>query len=1076
LCEATGADPALTEKILPLTPMQSDLYLYQQMRPDTRSNQMGYHCELPFALDIERLRTAFQVIADNSTTLRTTIRGNRFAFGEIAYQCIAKPAPIVLEYLDLSTRTLSAAEVQALIHEFIYRPYKLEAEAPLRYNITKLSDDHFIAIMGMHHTVTDGIGCVVHGQAVTNYYTALAQGIATNALPKIPDNYVDYIFANRAQMDVQAVQDYWRAQYVNCDALDFTLKERTLKAKVSSSAHPKAHGEQVVKTVDIPPEHWRAVETYCKQHKSSPVHYFRALYGILIKAYCRAENDFAIAEFFGGRDSRAVMMTQGCFFQQTPFIFRGDLVGGDTRFDELLKYSREFRKESRKYQAISMSLANRLRPAGRINFMYNYYTFYTRNESMDGHAVSPREHPPYVEQNVQLVVKTLGDRGFLDLYFQDDSFTDLRLLERAMALSQQILDGAEHIRDLTLVLPDEREQQLLAWNQTAVALPDITSVQALVERQVAATPSATAIIDDAGTLSYRELNARANRLAHYLRQLGVGTDTRVGVCLSRSRELIVALLGVVKAGGAYVPMDTGYPSERLQYMVQDAHAPVMITERCMREQFGGADCTLIVVDDDSDAHNASIKSQPDSNLANNTEASDLFYIIYTSGSTGRPKGATVMHRGEINLLNWYVRDFGFNTSARSLIISASGFDLTQKNLWAPLVSGGAVVVPALPHYDAQAIAALIARHNVTSINCAPSAFYGVVEDCNELSQLASLQYVIFGGEPIRLEKLQRWLESSHCRAQVINNYGPTECTDIAAFHRIEQPDLYYQGTVPVGRPNDNVQVYLVNDDLQLLPTGSVGELCIGGGGVGRGYLNHDELNLEKFVGNPFGPGQLYRSGDLMRFDADGLLEFIGRKDFQIKLNGLRIELGEIEHALRQQKSISDALVTVIDEQLFAYVTADNINIDRSGWNAALSLHLPSYMIPHAIVVLNTWPLTPNGKIDRKALPLPESARKRPDFVAPRNDNEQKIADILCRVLGISQVGIHDNFFDLGGHSLAASRAMAQMRETFSLDIPLSVLFELTTIEKLADYISASQWAQQSAAPVESDGSRDEGFL
>jgi len=771
------------------------------------------------------------------------------------------------------------------------------------------------------------------------------------------------------------------------------------------------------------------------------------------------------------------MMTQGCFFQQTPFIFRRELLGDEARFDALLKYAREFRKDSRKFQAISMSLANRLRPAGRINFMYNYYTFYTRNETMDGHAVSPREHPPYVEQNVQLVVKTLGSHGFLDLYFQDDSFADLRMLERMLSLSQQILNGTATIRDLDLLLPDEKQQQLIEWNRTHVPLPQIASLQAMVEQQVAATPDAIAVIDDHDTLTYRQLNLEANQLAHYLRHLGIGSDTRVGVCLSRSNALMVALLGIVKAGGAYVPMDVNYPSERLLYMAHDAHAPVMIVERCMRKQFAGSDCTLIVIDDVDDAHNTSIKSQPQDNPTNNTESDDLLYIIYTSGSTGRPKGASVVHRGEINLLNWYVRDFGFDANARSLIISASGFDLTQKNLWAPLVSGGAVVLPELAQYDAQAIAALIAQHQITSINCAPSAFYGVVDDCMDLAQLSSLRYVIFGGEPIRLEKLQSWLDSPQCKAQVVNNYGPTECTDIAAFHRVDNPALYYNSNVPVGRPNDNVQLYIVNDDLQLLPTGVIGELCIGGEGVGRGYLNNDDLNREKFVGNPFGSGQLYRSGDLMRFDDDGLLDFIGRKDFQIKLNGLRIELGEIEHALRQQQGVSDALVTVIDNRLIAYVTADTRDIDRSSWQQSLSRHLPGYMIPQSIMVLAQWPLTPNGKIDRKALPLPEEARGRPEFIAPRNDTEQQIADIVCRVLGLSLVGMHDNFFDLGGHSLAASRAMAQMRETFALDIPLSVLFELTTIEKLAEYIRASVWAQQAAqAPQESDGARDEGFL
>jgi acyl carrier protein len=339
--------------------------------------------------------------------------------------------------------------------------------------------------------------------------------------------------------------------------------------------------------------------------------------------------------------------------------------------------------------------------------------------------------------------------------------------------------------------------------------------------------------------------------------------------------------------------------------------------------------------------------------------------------------------------------------------------------------------------------------------------------------------VIFGGESIKCGRLAKWFLREDCQAQLINNYGPTECTDISGFYRVENFAGFLQKPVPIGRPNDNVQAYILNPSRQLLPQGIIGEICVAGLGVGLGYLNNPELTAEKFIPNPFGEGLLYRTGDLGYYLPDGNIQFHVREDFQIKLHGLRIELGEIEYALRNAFKLADTLALVIDDQLLAYGIASTDSALKlpDDWKSVLGKSLPAYMIPQAVTLLSHWPLTPNGKIDRNALPKPQSTANDIPYVAPRNDIEEIICDIIRRILSVERVGVHDNFFDLGGHSLAASRAIVQIREHFQIDIPLNVLFEMTTVEKLAAYIKASQWALESAANTrEDDSGRDTGFI
>jgi amino acid adenylation domain-containing protein len=1073
LYQTVGVSAQDYEQILPLTAIQRDLYLNAQVMPETLSNTLAYTFPLPFAVDRELWRQANQHIADSQQVMRTDILPGKLPQGDVAYQCIAKQRDIDLAYLDLSAQFNDSAfddkALQEKIHNIIYQPFSFKPGSLISYHLIKLEENKYLGIMRANHCISDGISQVSHGLEVLRIYNALAQGQSPESLTAPADLWQQHVASNRKLMDTTALRQFWQAKLANCEALDFPVNLDSSEARQINLAH------------QLDPGHWEQIKLFTRKQRITPALYFKCLYGLLIKIYCRAESDFHITEFSAGRD-RETATSLGCFFQQFPFVFPQQLMAGNSDIEALLNHAKQFQRDSRGMQYLSPMAQGQLAPQGRLAFMYNYSHFYPAEETLCGHSVSGKDHPPYVENAVQLVIKELGDTLQIDLHYQSNCFDDLGFVQRLEDISQQILKGSRKLSELNYITAAEKHLQTTQWNDTFVALPPISSVQSLVEAQVAKTPDQIAVISDDIQLTYRELNEQANRLAHHLHHLGVGADTRVGVCMHRSAEFMVAILAVIKAGGAYVPMDASYPRERLAYMLEDADVPVLLTQGELQESFPDYQGALLCLDTPSEAYRADIDKQSTDNPTNTTESSDLLYVIYTSGSTGKPKGAGVVHRGEINLLQWYTREFDFDANTRNLIISATGFDLTQKNLWAPLISGGAVVLPRLQHYDSERIAQIIHEQEVTLVNCAPSAFYQIVEDSKDLGQLNSLRYVIFGGEPIRLERLQRWLESEYFQSQIVNNYGPTECTDIAAFHRIEDPLACMGQSIPVGRPNDNVQLFVLNEDFQLLPGGLVGELCIAGDGVGRGYLNHDQLNLEKFTANPFGNGQLYRSGDLMRYLPDGKLEFVGRKDFQVKLNGLRIELGEIEHALRQLDDINDALVTVIDDSLVAYLTSDKTTLDEAGWPAILRQNIPAYMVPTQFIVLPGWPLTPNGKINRSALPTPQSQARKTEYVAPRNEIEEQLAAILCSVLNLDKVGVFDDFFEIGGHSLAASRAIVQIRETFDIDIPLNVLFEMTTIDRIATYIKVTCWAADSDQQAQIDstktdeGARDEGFL
>ncbi|MBX3741858.1 MAG: non-ribosomal peptide synthetase [Akkermansiaceae bacterium] len=555
-----------------------------------------------------------------------------------------------------------------------------------------------------------------------------------------------------------------------------------------------------------------------------------------------------------------------------------------------------------------------------------------------------------------------------------------------------------------------------------------------ISRQASLFPGKTAIRCGGESVTYGELESRSDQLAAAIAADGAGRGDFIGIGLPRSIDLVVAILAVLKAGAAYIPLDPSYPAERIAHMTASAKLTRIISRGDSAGSFNG----VRVIPVDAATGNGAVPGE--------AGADDFIYAIFTSGSTGVPKAASVFHRGFRNLVGWYVDELTLGPEDVTLVISSPSFDLTQKNFFAPLVTGGTMILDHGDHYDIHRISTLVRTHGVTLVNCTPSAFYPLVDAAaaSAFGDLSSLRFAVLGGEPISVPRLRGWLTHPSCRAEVVNSYGPTECADICAFHRLHAGNLDAYPFVPTGRDVPNTIVTIRDEDLRELPDGETGELCIGGIGVGGGYLHDPARTAERFTGG------IYRSGDLARRLPDGVIEFRGRADHQVKVNGFRIELGEIEIALSTHPGVREAVVLSDGERLIAHVQGE---ADALILREHLSAKLPAYMIPAEFISTDEFPMTPNGKVDRKALaqPAPEKA------AAPANGTggtlERQILAIWSELLGRSLTDPTANFFDLGGTSIHLAVVHVRLRELTGRDLNITDLFAHPSARALAAHLS-----------------------
>ena len=588
------------------------------------------------------------------------------------------------------------------------------------------------------------------------------------------------------------------------------------------------------------------------------------------------------------------------------------------------------------------------------------------------------------------------------------------------------------------------------------------------EQHVAATPNAVALVSGSTKHTYSELNGKANQLANYLIKRGVKANSRVGICMDRSCEMVIAVLAILKAGGAYVPFDSSYPKARLAGMLQEIKLKHLLTMNALLEILPEDDGSVITLDGDKEQIERESSDNPQQDVA----PSDLAYIIFTSGSTGKSKAAAVHHRGWRNLLNWFTRQFEITSLDKVLLVSSFSFDLTQRALVMPLISGGELHLLAANHFNPELALNTIDAQKITLMNCAPSPFYTLVENqsANVRRKLNSLRIVFLGGEAISGARLKDWVDSGTCKTELVNVYGIAECSDVSTYYRLHDFNRYVSGSVPIGIPIDNTRVYVMDSELHRMAVGEVGELCIAGEGVGKGYVNDPELTKKKFVKVKLGRKSelLYRTGDLGRLGKGGNFEYVGRVDYQVKVHGVRVELEEIETVLRQHSKTQEAIVLVKevelgDQRIVAYVIPKE-SVSDAEWGSVeedlrryVRLKLPKNMVPNTFVKIREVPLNPNGKVDRTALQNENGHNGAKPQSRQRSTAEIVIGAFVAEALHVPQVGLEDDFFDMGGHSLMAIQVVTQINETFGTRFDLSLFSEdKTTVSKLAFLVTEEQ--------------------
>jgi amino acid adenylation domain-containing protein len=1045
----------------PLSFAQQRLWFLDQLESGSGSYNIAAAIKLTGELDVEALRNALETIIHRHESLRTIFVQERSE----TFQVILEPGCCVLPMEDLST--LKEAQRETVLRQRVRAeacaPFDLGSGPLLRTTLLRCSKDQHIMLITMHHIISDGWSTRVLIKELSTLYSAFKQGKPA-ALPPLAIQYADYAEWQRNFLQGETLSkqlEYWRKQLHKVPVLELPTDYPRQPVQSVKGSH---YAFQLDKQ-------WTDGIRKISQNSGATVFMtLLAAYQVLLSRYS-SQTDICVGSPIANRTRTEIEPLIGFFVNS--LALRSDL-SNDPTFSSLLKQVEKVTLDAYSNQDIPFEqLVEELIDTRDPSHNPLFQVFFSltdgrveRNLQLSGLDAE------FIDANIEAAKFELSlncteyaDHFVCEFEYNTDLYeksTIEQLSKHFITLLECIINNADlPLSQLELMDSAERRQLLRDWNNTQQDIPQVC-IHQLFEQQAERSPSRIAVQCGDQRLTYRALNERSNRLARYLIEQGVQPGDRIGICLEPSIDILCAVLASIKTGAAYIPMDGNYPKDRLSHMLENANIQLLLTHSSLAASLPEDACKLIMLDQ--------LKAQTDaldhSNLNLDISPDDLLYVVYTSGSTGKPKGAGVRHRNESNLLHWYTDNYQISEQDKVLVISAFGFDLTQKNLFAALTRGGQVVFPDSSHYDQRVILNTIREQRISFLNCAPSAFYPLVELNDTGSALNSLRTVLFGGEPIRMENMQPWIDQPDFNCQIVNMYGPTECTDIAATFTIDNASSYLGKTIPIGRPNDNVQLYVLDENNQPVPIGVVGELCIGGAGVGIGYINNQQLTDERFFPNPFGDGKLYRTGDLVRYRNDGLLDFVSRIDGQVKIRGFRIELGEIEAQLLRHPAIREAIVAPCDTAsastvLVGYIIVNKENNGDAPTNAELRSHLkqslPDYMVPSAFVTVDSIPLTPNGKVNRKELPVPDlQTCTTAAFVAPESQTEKGLAGIWCEVLQLAKVGIHDNFFEIGGHSLLATQLVTRIREVFQLELPLRTLFELTTIAEIAEIINTLQ--------------------
>jgi amino acid adenylation domain-containing protein len=1053
--------PVPRDRPLPASFAQQRLWFIQQMEPESSAYNIPYALRLRGRLDVDALRRALDALRARHESLRTV-----FAFQDgMPVQVVepAAPRPLPVEDLRGLPEDELAAAAMELLRAEAAAPFDLARGPVLRGRLLRLADDDWGLLLTLHHIVSDGWSSGILMRELSTFYTAFAGGEEAR-LPPLPVQYPDFAAWQRGWLAGNVLErqlSYWRERLAGAPPLLEIPTDRPRPPVQSPHGGHRA---------------FRVSEAATAALRELTLREGATLFMTLLAAWqallgrWSGQDDVLVGTPIAGRNR---VETEGLigFFVNTLVLRAG--LGGDPSLRGLLGQVRETTLGAYAHQDIPFEkLVEELQPERSLQHTPLFQVLFVlqNNErgrlEMGGLAVEPLGREGETTHfDLGMGIVEAGDRLVGEVSYRTELF-DADTVDRMIGHYAALLERAAAEPDRPLaeipVLADaEREEVLVRWQGRAGGYPADLCIHDLVAAQARRTPEATALVAGDVRVSFAELYRESGRIAAFLRSAGVGPETRVGVYLERSPLLVAALLGILRSGGAYVPLDPAYPRERTATTLEDSAARVVLTQESLAGALPPGHAAR-VVRLDADAHLFPPAGGEDEPRAP-ADPENAAYLIYTSGSTGRPKGVVIRHRSAVAMLAWGAERFGAEERAGLLASTSIAFDISVFEIFLPLTAGGTVVlarnVLQLPELGEAA--------GVTLVNTVPSAWA-------ELLRLGAIPSTVatvnLAGEPVSAALAGDTWALGHVR-RVVNLYGPSEDTTYSTWAELERGDA---GAPPIGRPLHDTRFYLLDTALQPVPRGVRGEVYLAGDGLARGYLDRPGLTAERWIPDPFGaPGErMYRTGDLARLRPDGQLEYSGRADSQVKVRGFRIEPGEIETLLRGQPAVAEAVVVARedvpgDRRLVGYVVpaagaAVPAEAELRGW---LRERLPEHMVPTAFMALEAFPLTPSGKTDRRALPAPEYRESGAGYVAPRGEMEEGLVKIWEEVLRRSPVGVHDNFFDLGGHSLLVMQVVARVRTTFGVELPIPALFEQPTVAGLAALLAERQAAPRRTGPI-----------
>ena len=1045
-------------KTAPLSFAQQRLWFLDQYEPDNILYNLADAIRLQGVLNVnaleqslseilrrhEALRTTFSIVEDRPVQVIHEARDFRLTMMELRESCLAEKEDTAVRFAAAEART----------------PFNLGEGPLLRVKLLRLAADDHVLLITMHHIISDGWSIKVFISEIGELYEAYAKGREA-ALPELPMQYADFALWQRSWLQgekLEAQLSYWRAQLADAPpVLDLPTDRprpafKTFRGAYLTLIFAKKLSEEITQLG--------------RREGATLFMTLLSAFSALLYRYTNQE-DVLVGVPIANRNRAETENLIG-FFVNT-LVLRVRCSGAMT-FRELLRQITETALDAYAHQDLPFEkLVEELQPERTLSHsplfqvMFHLQNAVTESLSLSDVSMSKLEVETQTAKFDLSLSMAESDEGLVGTFNYNLDLFDAASIERMAQHFEHLLEAAvsnpdEQISRLQILSEAERDQVLFEWNDTRRDLDKNRPIHLAFAEQARRTPDAVAVGFEQHDLTYRELNRAANRLAHHLRRLGVGPEVPVGLLARRSVGMIVAMLAILKAGGAYVPLDPDYPRERLAFILENSQCPVLVAHGVTAEGLAGDGSGRFLVD----TADSSIDSESDADPADNTDPENAAYIIFTSGSTGTPKGIVIPHRAVNHLVVGadYVK---LQPSNRVAHASNASFDATTFEVWGALLSGAQLVV--LPRdiiLSPQDFAQEIRRQGIDTLFLTAALFNQIARELPDA--FAPLEHLLVGGEAADPAAVRQVLDEGGPR-RLLNVYGPTETTTFATWQLVQE--IPRAATIPIGRAVSNTRLYILDQHLQPVPIGVTGELYIGGDGLARGYLGGPRLTAESFIPDPFGDepsGRLYKTGDLTRWLANGQIEFIGRNDFQVKVRGFRIELGEIETVLREHESVREAIVAVRTDArgetyLAAYVVTAHGPLSMGGeLRTFLRKKLPEYMLPSVYIVLDKLPLSPNGKIDRRALPGPEVVERELDapYVAPRNPIEEVLSEIFAEVLRLERVGINDNFFELGGHSLLATQLVSRVRKDFQPDLPLRKIFEAPTVAALAALLVAGE--------------------